>query len=172
MKVNGKNMTYKEVCDLFDSTAETPPADDRVILTHDEIAQARRNKREANKKVVTFANTPIYRTLHASMRLLIEVVQMIPKKNVKLTDTLLQNFTEMIRWTAAAYHHSDYLLKANALEEAISLMYVVKITINCMSNLVGDKKLKQLTTSNDAVMRQLVAWRSSLTSQGSDEDAQ
>ncbi len=164
-------MSYEEVCALFEGSAQTSP-DDRVILTQEEIAQSKRNKREAQKKVTTFANAPIYRTLHTSMRLLIEIVQMIPKKNVKLTDTLLQNFTEMIRWTAAAYHHSDNLLKMNALEEAISLMYVVRITINCMSNLVGDKKHKQLTTSNDAVMRQLVAWRSSLTSRGSDDDAQ
>ena len=164
-------MSYEEVCALFDCSAQTPP-DDSVVLTQEEISQSKHNKREARKKVSTFANSPIYRTLHTSMRLLIEIVQMIPKKNVKLTDTLLQNFTEVIRWAAAAYHHADPLLKINALEEAISLMYVVKITINCMSNLVGDKKHKQLTTSNDAVMRQLVAWRSSLTSRGSDEDAQ
>lgn len=171
MNVNGKNMSYEEVCSLFESSAQTPP-NDRVVLTEEEIAQSKRNKREARNKVSTFANARIYCSLHSSMRLLIEIVQMIPKKNVKLTDTLLQNFTEMIRWAAAAYHHSEPLLKMNALEEAISLLYVVKITINCMSNLVGENKHKQLTTSNDAVMRQLVAWRSSLTSQGSDGYAQ
>lgn len=164
-------MSFEQVCSLFETGAETPP-NDRVVLSQDEIEDARRNKREARKKVATFANAPIYRTLHTSMRLVIEIVQMIPKKNVKLTDIVLQNFSEMIRWTAAAYHHSEPLLKMNALEEAISLMYVIKITINCMSNLVGDKKHKQLTASNDAVMRQLVAWRSSLISQGSDDDAQ
>ena len=171
MNVNGKNMSFEEVCELFDSSAQTFP-DDKVVLTEEEVAQSKRNKREARKKTSTFANAPIYRTLHTSMRLLIEIGQMRLKKNVKLTDTLLQNFTEMIRWTAAAYHHSEPLLKINALEEAISLLYVVKITINCMSNLVGDKKHKQLTTSNDGVMRQLVAWRSSLTSQCPDDDAQ
>lgn len=171
MKVNGKNMSYEEVCELFESSSQTSH-DDRVILTEEEIAQAKRNKKEARNKISTFANARIYRSLHSSMRLLIEIVQIIPKKNVKLTDTLLQNFTEMIRWTAAAYHHSEPLLKMNAIEEAISLLYVVKITINCMSNLIGENKHKQLTTSNDTVMRQLVAWRSSLASQGLDENAQ
>lgn len=106
------------------------------------------------------------------MRLIIEIVQLMPKKSVKVSDILLQNFTELIRWSAAAYNHQDDLLKQNALEEAISLMSVVKITLNCMSNLVSDTKHKQLIASFDAVIRQLVAWRGSLIqSQGSDDEA-
>lgn len=170
MKLNGKTTSFEEVCELFDSSPASP--DDRVILTREEINQSKRNKREAREKSANFSNSRIYRSLHSSMRLLIEIVQMIPKKNVKLTDTLLTNFTEMIRWIAAAYHHSEPLLKVNALEEAISLLFVVKITINCMSNLIGDHKHKQLISSLDIVMRQIVAWRSSLTSQGPDEDGQ
>ena len=118
-------MTYEEVCELFDSTT-TAESGDSVILSNDEINRARRNKREVRKKATGFQNTPIYRSLHASMRLIIEVVQLMPKKSVKVSDILLQNFTELIRWSAAAYNHQDDLLKQNALEEAISLMSVVK----------------------------------------------
>ena len=122
-------MTYEEVCDLFDSSPFSEP-DDSVVLSNDEINRARRNKREARKKATGFQNTPIYRSLHASMRLIIEIVQLMPKKTVKVSDILLQNFTDMIRWTAAAYNHQDDFLKQNALEEAISLMSVIKITLN------------------------------------------
>ena len=169
MNLNGKTVSFEDVCKLFDDGSQTYP-DDRVILTKEEIAQAKENKREMNKKVATFANSSIYRTLHQSMRLMVEIVQLIPKKNVKLTDIMLQNFTEVIRWSAAAYQHSDPFLKINAMEEAIALLHVVKVIINSMSNLIGEKKHKQLTSSNDGVMRQLVAWRSSLTSRGSDDD--
>lgn len=107
------------------------------------------------------------------MRLLIEIVQLMPKKSVKVSDILLQNFSELIRWSASAYNHRDDFLKLNALEEAISLMSVIKITLNCMSGLVSETKHKQLLTSFDAVIRQLVAWRGSLEqSQGPDDDAQ
>lgn len=143
-----------------------------MVLSNDEINRARRNKREHRKKVSGFQNTPIYRSLHSSMRLLIEIVQLMPKKSVKVSDILLQNFTELIRWSASAYNHRDDFLKLNALEEAISLMSVVKITLNCMSSLVSDAKHKQLIASFDAVIRQLVAWRGSLEqSQGPDEEA-
>lgn len=171
MDINGKNMSYEEVCELFDST--TPVQDgSSVILSNDEINRGRRNKREVRKKASGFQNTPIYRSLHSSMRLLIEIVQLMPKKTVKLSDILLQNFTELIRWSAAAYNHRDEFLKLNALEEAISLMSVIKITLNCMSDLVSDAKHKQLIASFDAVIRQLVAWRGSLEqSQGPDEEA-
>lgn len=164
-------MSYQEVIDLFD--CNTPVEDGQsVILSNDEINRARRNKREAKKKAAGFQNTPIYRSLHSSMRLLIEIVQLMPKKSVKVSDILLQNFTELIRWSAAAYNHRDEFLKLNSLEEAISLMSVVKITLNCMSGLVSDAKHKQLIASFDAVIRQLVAWRGSLEqSQGPDEDA-
>lgn len=163
--------SFEEVCKLFEGSIQTYPDDDQVILTKEEIEQSNANKRAARNKVTTFANVPLYRALHESMRNLVEIVQLIPKKNVKLTDILLQNYSEVIRWTASAFHHPDNILKVNAIEEAISLLYVVKITLNCMSNFIGDKKRKQLTTSNDAVMRQLVAWRSSLTSEGSDDSA-
>lgn len=125
MDINGKSMTYEEVCELFDSTT-TAESGDSVILSNDEINRARRNKREVRKKATGFQNTPIYRSLHASMRLIIEVVQLMPKKSVKVSDILLQNFTELIRWSAAAYNHQDDLLKQNALEEAISLMSISK----------------------------------------------
>ncbi len=171
MDINGKNMSYEEVCELFDSTMPTDTGDS-VILSNDEINRGRRNKREMQKKAAGFQNTPIYRSLHSSMRLLIEIVQLMPKKSVKVSDILLQNFTELIRWSASAYNHRDNFLKLNSLEEAISLMSVVKITLNCMSGLVSEAKHKQLITSFDAVIRQLVAWRGSLEqSQGSDEDA-
>lgn len=171
MDINGKSMSYEEVCELFDNTNPTETGD-AVVLSNDEINRARRNKREVRKKAAGFQNTLIYRSLHASMRLIIEIVQLMPKKSVKVSDILLQNFTELIRWSAAAYNHQDNLLKQNALEEAISLMSVVKITLNCMSNLVSETKHKQLIASFDAVIRQLVAWRGSLIqSQGSDEEA-
>lgn len=171
MDINGKNMSYEEVCDLFDSSMPVENGGS-VVLSNDEINRARRNKREHRKKVSGFQNTPIYRSLHSSMRLLIEIVQLMPKKSVKVSDILLQNFTELIRWSASAYNHRDDFLKLNALEEAISLMSVVKITLNCMSSLVSDAKHKQLIASFDAVIRQLVAWRGSLEqSQGPDEEA-
>lgn len=171
MDINGTTMSYEEVCELFDSSMPTNN-EDSVILSNDEINRARRNKREMKKKASGFQNTPIYRSLHSSMRLLIEIVQLMPKKSVKVSDILLQNFTELIRWTASAYNHRDDFLKLNSLEEAISLMSVVKITLNCMSGLVSDAKHKQLLASFDAVIRQLVAWRGSLEqSQGPDEDA-
>lgn len=43
-------MSYEEVCDLFYGTMQTKPMDS-VILSNDEINRARRNKREAKKKV-------------------------------------------------------------------------------------------------------------------------
>jgi hypothetical protein len=171
MEIQGKQMSFEEVCDLFDSHVPTEPGE-QVILSNDEINRARRNKRAAQKKAAGFQNTPIYRSLHSSMRLLVEIVQLMPKKTVKITDMLLQNYAELIRWTASAYNHKDPLLKQNAIEESISLMSVVKIMLNCMSGLVGDKKHKQLTASFDAVIRQLVAWRSSLEqSEGPDDEA-
>lgn len=164
-------MTYDEMKALFDNGVPTEPGHE-VILSNDEINRARRKKRAAQKKAPGFQNTPIYRTLHSSMKLLIEIVQLMPRKTVKVSDIMLENFTEMIRWSAAAYNHPDCFLKQNALEEAISLMSVIKITVNCISNLVSDAKHKQLIASLDAVMRQLVAWRSSLQqSQGPDEEA-
>lgn len=171
MDINGKDMSFEEVCDLFDSSMPVENGDS-VVLSNDEINRARRNKREHRKKASGFQNTPIYRSLHSSMRLLIEIVQLMPKKSVKVSDILLQNFSELIRWSASAYNHRDDFLKLNALEEAISLMSVIKITLNCMSGLVSETKHKQLLTSFDAVIRQLVAWRGSLEqSQGTDEDA-
>lgn len=165
------HMSYEEVCELFDSDAQIDPKTS-VILSNDEINRGRRNKREVNKKLKGFNNVQIYRTLHGTMRLLIEIVQLMPKKSVKVSDILLQNFSELIRWSAAAYNHRDAFLKLNALEEAISLMSVVKITFNCMSNLVSETKHKQLTASFDAVMRQLVAWRGSIEqSEGPNDEA-
>lgn len=78
-------MSYDEVCELFDSGSpfhDDEPIDS-VILSNDEINRARRNKREARKKASGFQNTPVYRSLHASMRLIIEIVQLMPKKNGK-----------------------------------------------------------------------------------------
>lgn len=171
MEIKGKTMSYEEVSELFDSSLQTEIGDS-VILSNDEINRARRNKRKAKQNTAGFQNTPIYRSLHESMRLIIEIVQLMPRKSIKLSDILLQNYTELIRWSASAYNHQDDLLKQNALEEAISLMSVVKITLNCMSNLVSEKKHKQLLASFDAVIRQLVAWRGSLIqNQGSDDDA-
>lgn len=164
-------MSFDEVCELFDGKIASDPGDS-VVLSNDEINRARRNKRKAKQNESGFQNTPIYRSLHASMRLIIEIIQLMPRKSVKLSDILLQNYTELIRWSASAYNHKDELLKQNALEEAISLMSVVKITLNCMSNFVSEKKHKQLLASFDAVIRQLVAWRGSLIqNQGSDDDA-
>lgn len=171
MEVKGKNMSYEEVCALFDSGLPTEPGDE-VILTKSEINRGRRNKREAQKKAAGFHNAPIYRAYHATMRLLIEIVQQLPRKTVKLSDIMLQYYAEAMRWGAAAYNHNEPILKQNALEESISLMTVVKITVNCMPNLIGERKLKQLIASIDAVMRQLVAWRGSLTkSEGLDDEA-
>ena len=48
MDINGKSMTYEEVCELFDSTT-TAESGDSVILSNDEINRARRNKREVRK---------------------------------------------------------------------------------------------------------------------------
>lgn len=171
MQVKGKNMTYEEVCELFDSSVPTEPGDE-VILTKDEIRRGRRNKREAQKKAAGFHNVPIYRAYHATMRLLIEITLQMPRKSAKICDTLLQFYFEAVRWGTSAYNHHEPILKQNALEESISLMTVVKITVNCLPNLVGERKLKQLIASIDAVMRQLVAWRGSLTtSQGLDDEA-
>ena len=50
MDSSKKSMSYEEVCDLFDSIMQTKPMDS-VILSNDEINRARRNKREAKKKV-------------------------------------------------------------------------------------------------------------------------
>lgn len=169
MKLGGKSMDYQEVLDLFGSGMPTDP-NSQVILTNDEINRARKNKRKARETDKTFLNTPIYRTYHGTMRLLVDIVRLTPRKYVKLTDIIIQNFAEVIRWTAAAYGHNDKLFKHTAMEEAIALMYVVRISINSISNLVGEKKHKQLVASFDAVTRQLVAWRGSIKqSEGSDE---
>lgn len=171
MEQKASKMSYDEMKAVFESGIPTEPGQE-VILSNDEINRARRKKRAAQKKAPGFQNTPIYRSLHSAMRLLIEIVQLMPKKTVKVSDILLGNFAELIRWAAAAYNHPDPFLKQNALEEANFLMSVVKITLNCISNLVSDAKHKQLMASMDAVMRQLVAWRSSLQqSQGPDEEA-
>lgn len=53
MDINGKSMTYEEVCELFDSTT-TAESGDSVILSNDEINRARRNKREVRKKATGF----------------------------------------------------------------------------------------------------------------------
>lgn len=53
MDINGKSMTYEEVCELFDSTT-TAESGDSVILSNDEINRARRNKREVRKKPPVF----------------------------------------------------------------------------------------------------------------------
>ena len=50
MDSSKKSMSFEEVCDLFDGTMQTKPMDS-VILSNDEINRARRNKREAKKKV-------------------------------------------------------------------------------------------------------------------------
>lgn len=167
-----KPINYEELVKII-SANEKPMPEDAVILTKEEIRQAKKNKEAAYKKAAGFQNVIIYRTFHAAMRTLCEIILSMPKKSVKITDILLQNFAETIRWTAAAYNHKDEFLKQNALEESISLMSVVKIMTNSLSNLVGTKKHKQLVASLDAIMRQLVAWRGSIKqSEGFDDEAE
>lgn len=50
MDINGKTMSYEEVCGLFDSTTPTE-SEDAVILSNDEINRARRNKGRCVKRL-------------------------------------------------------------------------------------------------------------------------
>lgn len=139
-------------------------ANDNVILTEKEIAEGRERKREMRKNAKTFVNTPLYRAYHQAMVLLMQIVQLMPRKTVKITDTMLQNLSESVRWSASAYEQKNDFLKHNSLGEAISLMYAMKICVNTASSLslIGKSKSAQLSKSIDTILRQLVAWRVSL----------
>nr|DAV71347.1 MAG TPA: hypothetical protein [Caudoviricetes sp.] len=56
--------------------------------------------------------------------------------------------------------------------ESISLMYTVKVCVNSSSsiNLIGKSKTEQIVRAIDTILRQLVAWRSSIKDQGDNED--
>lgn len=159
--------TFDELKELLDSNG-VEKMQGTVHLTSEEIAQGRVNKRNMRKKVKTFANTPIYRSYHQMVRLMMEIIGLMPKKTVKISDIMLQNVTESIRWSAAAYEQSDALLKHNSLCEAISLMYTVKVCANSASSigLIGRSKSAQLSSTIETVLRQLVAWRGSIKDEG------
>lgn len=159
--------TFDELKDLLDSSG-VEKIQDTVHLTAEEIAQGRANKRDMRKKAKTFANSPIYRTYHQMVRLLMEIIGLMPKKTVKISDIMLQNVAEAIRWSAAAYEQSNPLFKHNSLCEAISLMYTVKVCANSASsiNLIGRSKSTQLNSTVESVLRQLVAWRGSIKDAG------
>ena len=151
------------VADLFRAQEEAP-----VILTKDEIANGRALKREMLNNPKTFANTPIYRAYHHSMVLLMQIIQLMPRKTVKISDAMLQYLSESIRWSAAAYEQKNNILKHNSIGESISLMYTVKICVNTSTTLglIGKSKSGQLVKSLDTILRQLVAWRVSIEDKG------
>ena len=101
-----------------------------------------------------------------------QIIQIMPKKTVKISDIILEKLTEAIRWSAAAYEQNDAFLKHNSLCEAISLMYTVKVCVNSSSSidLIGKSKTEQMSHAIETIMRQLVAWRSSIKDQGDNED--
>lgn len=173
-----QSQKYKETHSSFDELMQMMDDnskegyDKAVRLTKQEIDRGRCNKKEMNKKAKTFINTPIYRSYHHSMTLILQIVQLMPRKSVKISDIILDKFSEVIRWSSAAYEQNNKFLKHNSLSEAISLMYTVKVCVNSASgiNLIGKSKSEQLGKSIDIIVRQLVAWRGSLQDQGDDEE--
>lgn len=163
--------SFQEVMELF-SEAPEEAYERTVELTHPEIAKAKRNKLAMRQKAKTFANTPIYRTFHATLTNIIQITLVMPKKSVKISDNLIDTLGEAIRWSAAAYEQSETIFKHNSLCEAISLMYTVKVYANSASSvgLIGKSKSEQLSKSLDAVLRQLVAWRGSLIDEGNGDE--
>lgn len=160
---------HPEHCDLYAVFQSLD--DENVLLTQEEIDRGRAKKREIRKKAKTFVNTPIYRAYHHATVLLLQIVQLMPKKTVKISDAMLQYLSESVRWAASAYEQKNEFLKQNSLGEAISLMYTTKICVNSASslNLIGKNKSAQLSKSIDTILRQLVAWRVSLEGLGSNE---
>lgn len=163
--------SFEDVMNLLDDTSKEG-YDKAVRLTRKEVSQGRNNKRVAREKVKTFANTPIYRSFHTAVSLTMQIIQIMPKKTVKISDIILEKLTEAIRWSAAAYEQNDAFLKHNSLCEAISLMYTVKVCVNSSSSidLIGKSKTEQMSHAIETIMRQLVAWRSSIKGQGDNED--
>lgn len=180
--VNNKEISqsqkYKLTHDSFDKIIDFMDNESKegynkaVKLTQKEIERGQRNKKEMSKKAKAFINTPIYRSYHHSMTIILQIVQLMPRKTVKISDIILEKFSEAIRWSAAAYEQNNQFLKQNSLSEAISLMYTVKVCINSASgiNLIGKNKSEQLIKSIDVILRQLVAWRGSIQDQGDDEE--
>lgn len=155
--------TYDELTQLLEASTQ-----EKVKITKKEIEKGRERKREIKDNPKTFINTPIYRTYHQSMTLLMQIIQLMPKKTVKISDEMLHYHMEAIRWSAAAYEQNNVFIKHNSLCESISLMTTVRICVNTSRslNLIGNAKSTQLLSSIDSIMRQLVAWRNSLKDQG------
>lgn len=165
-------MSFDQVCTMVQESVVQTFSDTQVELTQEEIQQAKKNKTEEYQKSRSFSHSTMYRTLHNATRLYLQVVVLLPKKTAKVSDILLQNLSDIMKWSAVAYSHYDELLKLSALEEAISLTYTLKIFVNSMTHLIGPKKHKQLTNLNDTLLRQLIAWRSSIIRRGSNDNVQ
>lgn len=163
--------SFEDMMNLMDE-ASKEGYDKAVRLTRKEISQGRNNKRVERKKAKTYANTPIYRSFHEAISLTMQIIINMPKKTVKISDIMLEKLCDANQWAAAAYEQNDVFLKHNSLCEAISLMYTVKVCVNTATgiNLIGKSKSTQLSHANDTILRQLVAWRSSIKDQGDDED--
>lgn len=163
--------SFEDVMNLLDENSKEG-YDKAVRLTRKEIAQGRNNKRVAREKTKTFANTPIYRSYHQALTVTMQIIQLMPKKTVKISDIILEKLCESIRWSSAAYEQNEAFLKHNSLCESISLMYTVKVCVNSSSsiNLIGKSKTEQIVRAIDTILRQLVAWRSSIKDQGDNED--
>lgn len=159
--------SHDSITSIFESV-EFVPSEDTVVLTQAEIDAAKKNKRDMRKKAKTFVNAPIYRSFHTTTSLLMQIITLMPKKTVKLSDVMLVKLNDAITWTASAYEQIDPMHKHYLLCEAISLMYSIKVYANSASslNLIGKSKSTQLSKAIDAILRQLVAWRGSLIDKG------
>lgn len=159
--------SYDELRNLLEASTQ-----EKVVLTKKEIEKGKERKRVIKDNPKTFVNTPIYRTYHQSMTLMMQIIQLMPKKTVKISDEMLHYLMEAIRWSSAAYEQNSIFVKHNSLCESISLMTTVRVCVNTSRslNLIGKAKATQLLSSIDSILRQLVAWRGSLKDEGGNDE--
>lgn len=125
--------SHESITGIFEEVEFVPP-EDTVVLTQAEIDAAKKNKRDMRKKAKTFVNAPIYRAFHNTTSLLMQIVTLMPKKTVKLSDVMLVKLNDAIQWSASAYEQKDPMHKHYSLCEAISLMYSIKVYANSASS--------------------------------------
>lgn len=161
-----KNSNYKALQEMINDSTQR-----KVELTQKEIEKGKQKKREMKANPKTFANTPIYRTFHNAMHIMQQIVKLMPKKNVRISDISVYYLAEAMHWASSAYEQSELQIKLYSLSESISLMNTVRMCVNTSSslNMIGKAKSTQLTSAMNSIMRQLVAWRGSLNGKGDNE---
>jgi len=141
------------------------PDSNGVILTADEIAQSRENKRKRR----TISQLPVFRNAVLLLDLIVDIAAKSPKNVRKFTDSSIETVNDLMRYIGMAQEYRGEE-RLNCIIEGISTVYVLKshFVIYHSRSIISKDALNKVKKLCDNTVAQLYGWRDSVQREGLD----